>query len=222
MAKKTAVQPEAPAAPATAPTTTPERTASKATMKLVESVREQFTGYLSGYNALQTTRAKLAPLFMRAFNAWAGDTGGSFVAFVRLYDPTVPLQSEGYRAHSTYAAAEYLRRKARDLAAESAAEVEGEELVGATGVGAEAPATPLDVLARFVAMLLPLIAHEDQGRIWEFFASDAHWSERRITALREMVDLVKPFATVRTEKGQPRPTLHIVHTRKDARTGTTG
>jgi hypothetical protein len=84
-------------------------------MRLVESIREQFTGYLAGFNALQTTRTKLAPLFMRAFNAWAGDTGGSFVAFVRLYDPTVPLQSEGYRNHPTMNAAEYLRRKARDI-----------------------------------------------------------------------------------------------------------
>jgi hypothetical protein len=191
-------------------------------MRLVESIREQFTGYLAGFNALQTTRTKLAPLFMRAFNAWAGDTGGSFVAFVRLYDPTVPLQSEGYRNHPTINAAEYLRRKARDMAAATTAEAEGEEVVGASGVGADAPATPLDVLARFVAMILPLIAHEDQPRIWAFFASDANWSERRITALREMVGQVKPFATVRTEKGQPRPTLHIVHTRKDARTGTTG
>jgi hypothetical protein len=221
MAKKT---PTTDAAASTAaPTVTPTetaKTASKATQKLIDAVREPFVAYTQQYVALGQTRSKLAPPFMKAYNSWAGETGGSFVAFVRLFDATVGLKSDEYRNHSTYQAAEYLRRRARDIAAAqevAAAEAAGELPVGAAGVGADAPATPMDALARFVAMVLPLIAHEDQPKVWQFFTTEYNWSERRVSALREMVEAAKPFATVRTEKGQPRPQLHLIHTRVDSK-----
>lgn len=221
--KTTATTTETDSSTAALDTTATDRTATRATLKLIDAVREPFTTYLGQYVGLQTTRTKLAPQFMRAFNAWAHDTGGSFVAFVRLFDATVPTKTTEYKSHPTYQSAEYLKRRAKELTARQEAQARGEPLVGATGAGAEAPATPLDALARFVAMVIPLIAREDEPKVWAFFTEDYGWSERRVTALKELVAQSKPFATIRTERGQPRPQLHLVHARTAAtKTGTTG
>lgn len=222
MAKKiaTPVTPE----PTTTTTVEPTKQPGKVTQRLIDAVREPFMNYLGQYTGLQATRTRLAPQFMKAFNAWAAETEGSFVAFVRLFDPSVPTRSDEYRNHQTYQSAEYLKRRANELAQRREREEAGEPVAGATGIGAEAPATPITALARFVAMVLPLIAFEDQSKIWEFFETDFGWTKRRVDTLKGLVESpdIKPFATVRTEKGQPRPQLHLVHARGATKTGTTG
>ena len=213
--------PEAPAGPPPEAQTALVREPSKATLRAIETVRPQFLAFRDSYVTLNTTREKLAPIFMRAYNSWAAETGGNFVSFVRLFDASIGAKRDEYRNHPAYQAATYLQRRARDLAMAAAAEEE-EPLAAATGVGAEHPATPLDALARFVAMVLPLIAHEDQPKVWQFFEAEFRWTERRVTALREMVEQVKPFATVRTERGQARPQLHLVAPYGTKKTGTQG
>jgi hypothetical protein len=207
MAKKTeGVSPT----PATTPAADNGGAASKATMRLVDGVRESFTSYVTQFVALNETRAQLAPRFMKAYNAWASDTGKPFVAFVRLFDPTVPTASADYRKHKAFMAADYLRRL---VATEARAEAEEEAGVG-TGIGAEAPATPQEAIARLIAAILPLIALEQHPKLWQYVQEELHWTEARVKRLQEQVGAVRPLAVLSAAKGQPRPTLFLAHTRK--------
>ncbi len=184
---------------------------SKHTSHLIDVIREPFAAYVTAFVALNETRAQLAPKFMKAFNAWAAETGKPFVAFVRLLDPTVPVQSAEYRRHRAFMAADYLRRLAATSARQEAAEAAGEGV--GTGIGAEAPATPQEAIARLIAAILPLIALEHHGRLWSIIQDELHWTEQRVARLRDQVQVVKPIATVQAAKGQPRPTLFLAHRR---------
>lgn len=151
-------------------------TLSAKTRKLVEAVRPAFTQFAADFEALTVKRSELAPKLMKAYGAVQSETGISFVGFVRLMDPTVPVSREAYRAHKTYAAADYLRR----LAAGRPSAAAGPRITP------EAE-TPLDVLSRLVAAILPNL---DAPIFWTSFAQVCapHWSERQMTTLRSRVE----------------------------------
>ncbi len=144
------------------------------TSKMVEDIKEPFTAFTEGHTLLERGRAQLAPRFMKTFNAWASETGGTFVAFTRVLDPTIPEDREGYRAHTSYLAADYLRRL-MGVPAQSKSTAEGDK-----------PATPITVIATLLATMAPVV--EDMTAIWTAFENSLHWSPQRIRHLQQLVD----------------------------------
>jgi hypothetical protein len=143
---------------------------STATRKLVDAIRSDFGTYAENFGVITADRASLAPRFMAAFDAWSAETGGTFVAFVRLLDPSVPEDRDGYRAHNTYQAADFLRRK---LAQASRPELPP----------GKRPVSVYDALAMLVATVLPAV--DPNGTIWNAFVKEVKWTKERADALRE-------------------------------------
>lgn len=161
----------APAAPS-APVAAAPAPLSKGLQQQLTQLRQPFLTFTSQFAAMTQTRASLAPRFMKTFDAWTVETGGTFVAFVRVLDPGVPEDREGYRAHPSYQAADYLRR----LTAEADRPEED------TGTRA---ATPLAVIASLLASIVPVVDNMDA--VYTIFEEKLHWTPGRIDSLRKLV-----------------------------------
>lgn len=142
---------------------------SAKTQALIDDVRPGFTSYVSDLSEVLSTRKELAPRFGKAFDAFRDETKQSFVAFVRLLDPSVPKERDDYRNHASYQAAQYLRR-----------------LLSAPKRSKRGPkaATPLIALARLVATVLPVVDRD--GAIWTAFVAEMHWSERQASRVQAL------------------------------------
>lgn len=151
---------------------------SARTKRLMEAVRRPLLAFAEDFSAVTASRADLAPKFMRAFAGYATDTGGTFIAFVRDLDPAVPPDRDGYRAHQTYQAADYLRR----LEARATQDTAEDRL---------APASPVDVIASLIASMALVV--DDPESIWTAFQTSLHWTPARITSLQKRVAETKPL-----------------------------
>lgn len=144
---------------------------------MVDELRADFNHFTTDLGTLVQSRMQLAPKFMKAFRAWAseqpGPDRGKFTAFVRVLDPSVPEDRDGYRKHSSYQAAENLR-SLEALAALEPAEPPK-----------HLPATPMTALSRVVAMILPTFS--DESALWGAFRSKLHWNENQIERLQAAV-----------------------------------
>jgi hypothetical protein len=137
---------------------------------MVDTLRKPFLGLVTSLTTVFETRDELAPKFMKAFDAFEDDTGGTFVDFVRLFDATVPLDRKGYKSHNTYTKADYLRRI-----------VQQEERKDRKPLPvSKRPATPLVALARIVQTL------NIEPAVWAAFIHEMHWSEKQGTRLRTL------------------------------------
>lgn len=191
----------------TAPATeTPvaDTTITAATRKLVDSIRQPFTGFVSGMNTLLEARAKLAPAFMRAARAYIKDTNSTFIAFVRELDADVPVAQKDYRNHSTYNAAVYLKRLVEAT--------ERDKTTTATRTGPHA-VPPLASMARLIAAIKPLVPEDNLVKLWEILASELHWSEAQKNRLQALVEEAEPLFNTRAPKGGPKPVLRIAMVR---------
>lgn len=177
----------------TGPATRPLPTASPKTVHLIDELRRPFLAFVVEHGTMLATRAALAPRFMRAFTAFVTDTEGSFVEFCRTVDPKIPADREGYKAHPSYQAADYLRR----LVAQTASPKEQRP-------ASERPVTPLVALARMVATVLPLI--DVNGSIWRAFVKEMNWSERMAIRVQ----------TLAAKEGGIRMAPRIVHQLRSA------
>lgn len=150
----------------TAPTATIDAAATLSTKlaNVIDALRRPFKAFVGDFRNLTTSRAELAPEFMRAFDAYEAETEGSFIAFCRLVDPTIPADRAAYRNDPAYQAATYLRRLVQQTTTKPRRR-------------GPKPATPLVALARFVATVLPLV--DPTGVIWTAFVQEMHWSERQ-------------------------------------------
>lgn len=175
--------------------TQPVKELTAKTQHLIDAVTGPFRDFVSGFTAITKSRADLAPDFLRAFNAYASETGQSFVAFVRLIDPTVPTNREQYRNHAAYQAAMYLRRL---LALEET------KRSAKTVKASDRPVTPLQALAKLVATLLPTL--DPNGVIWNAFVKDMHWSDEQAARLRRLADKIGPVVL----KGRQASALRIL------------
>src|SRR6266581_8023066 len=135
----------------------------KLTAKLIRSVDElrvTFTAYSEAFTALEMRRADLAPKFMRICRAWQAETGSSFVAFVRVLIPDLPMERKGYVNHTAYMAAEYLRVKVNKFERENTTPVERARAI------ADKPASPRRIMTSVLASFLPLIDPAVLETLW--------------------------------------------------------
>lgn len=169
--------------------------------KVIETLRVTFNGFVADYAALQADRATLAPRLMRAFAQWQTETGHtSFVAFVRVLVPGVPLERAGYRAHSAYQAADYLRRLTQQASRTTETPVEKAARIQS------APVSSRVALARLVASLLPLISPDSVGTFWSTAAGQLHWSEATLKGIQDLAKAESPLVTLKTPRG-----VHMTH-----------
>jgi hypothetical protein len=135
---------------------------------------------------------------MKAYRAFEKDTdGGSFVAFVRLLDPTV---GEEYRDHRTYRSADYLRKLANGGAERRRAK---------TKEHGPPISTPLNGLARLASTLLNLVPPDQRPRLWELFSEELGWTAEQVERLQKRVEHVDPLITVRPTRGASMPALKV-------------
>lgn len=161
------------------------------TQRSIDELRPQFEAFRDGFTGMAERAAKVAPRFMKVFAAWREETNGSFIAFVRLLDPSVPEAREDYRANSVYQAADYLRRRV-------AAETKPEGVVGAPK---DKPVTPFQAVARLVATLMPFVP--DMDIIWAAFVKELHWSEPQILRIQRLIGEVGPLAVNPPQRRAP-------------------
>lgn len=163
--------------------------------KAIEDISKPFAEFVQNFASMSTSRAELAPKFMRAFGLWQAEDGGTFVEFCRVLVPEIGPSRNEYRSHPAYQAADYLRRL---VAQNSRREVSPEERARSIQ---NAPASPTTALARFIKTLLPMIKPEEQGTLWKALHSELNMSDRQITRIQQITTTVDPVVIVSQPKG---------------------
>jgi hypothetical protein len=166
--------------------TTPELSAKA--QKAVNEIRKPFTSFVRNFESLAVTREQLAPKFMKAFGLWQADTGGTFVAFVRYIDPSVPADRVGYRMNRVYQAADYLRRLVGNVSKRAA---------DPTAESQAAPVPPGDALARILAAMMSIIPEKQQNVIYEAMKAELNWSDRQIQGIQNRVEHTDPLVEIK-------------------------
>lgn len=154
------------AIPVTTPTPLTDRVE-----RMVKDLATPFMAFAEGFAALTTARSDLAPTFMKTYRAWVKETRGTFAGFVRTFDPTVPMDRAGYRKHSTYRSADYLRR------------LSGRRKEAPLPLD-KRPLTPMVALARLIATVMPAV--DPTGVIWNAFLKEMRWSDQQAERLKVM------------------------------------
>lgn len=183
------------------------------TKKAVDLIRKSFTTFVKDFASLAEKREVLAPRFMKAYNSWAEETGGSFIDFVRYLVPDVPAQSRsndkgpGYRDHRAYQAADYLRRRAQELKRK-------EDLAKQTPQQrqkqiASAAATPMYAAAKVLAALLAIVPPEEQDKIRAAMHDTLHWSDRQVERVMKLGLETQPLVVPRLPRGVHFPAMKL-------------
>lgn len=172
----------------------PEATISVRTRKLIDAVKRSFKTYAHDMTEVFKTKQDLAPDFMKAYTSFEKDTGGSLIDFVREIDPNVPADRAGYRAHSSYRAAENLRRIVQQATQAAKPKVPKEQR----------PVPPMLALAKLVATVLPKL--DPTGAIYAAFVKEMRWTEQQAARLQT---LAAKEGAVRL-KGKSATRMHLV------------
>lgn len=224
-------QPKAPAGATPAPSAAATDTEvaavalSARTRTLIDKARDGFLGFVKTHSGFLLKREDIVGPFAKAWKAFKEETTLTLADFARQFDPSVPADRDGYRAHSTYRAAENLMALHRQLErAKQAKEA------GTTASGPQR-ATPLDAVARMLKSVLPLISADQVDRLWETVTKELGWTEQQVTNLKNRTSEAEALLAVRPPRGfgGTVPQLRIAtvrHTDESAaeepRTGTHG
>lgn len=162
----------------------------------INGLRKPFMSYAAKFGELTEARKDFAPKLMKVFGAWMQDTGSNrFVQFVRLLDPTIPMDREGYRAHHSYMAADYLRRASgrKD-----------------TGTNRAKPVrSNLAIMARLLATIQPLSL--DPAALWEGVKREFALTDRQVTKLQQVVAASQPLIRIPNVKPFRVKIVHVPH-----------
>lgn len=142
----------------------------------MDALRTEFRGFTHDLGVLTTRRAELAPAFMASYKLYHRETKRTFVAFVHELDRDMPTDRSRYMKHRSYQAALYLRR-----------------LDEVPSNGHRSSTTPLELLARVIRGLLPLL-HPHENAAWNAIAAASKWRPRDLERLRTRVNKVKAKA----------------------------
>lgn len=148
--------------------------------KAIAAIKRPFMQYAEGFAKLSETRAELAPKFMKAFGLFQADEeGGSLADFVRQFDPSVPTESAEYRAHSTYMAADYLRRLRRKDKGDNRA---------------KPVRSNLSAMGRLLALHVAVV--QDVEAFWTGVEREFNLSKRQVGTLRKVVAVSEPLIRI--------------------------
>ena len=173
--------------------------------KTVNNLRRAFSSYVDEFKIVSESRAELAPKFMKAFHDWGKETGGgTFAQFVRLFVPDLPEQSrskpesQGYRDHPAYQAAEYLRRLA---GRRQNAEGERETPVERSHRIANAPVSPTVAMARAMKTIMTLVPPDQARTLFDSLKAQLHWPDRTISRIENEARNIEPLVILREPRG---------------------
>lgn len=161
------------------------------TQRIIDALRADFKPFIVAFGHFTEKRAQLAPRFMKAYDTWKEETQGTFVGFVRLLDPSVPADRDGYRAHRTYQAAENLRSLVQS-------DTEDER---STANDKDRPLGMSDAFVRLLAVIVALIPGNQVEKLWTLIGEELHWSPGKVTNLRASVEEVEPLVDAKAERG---------------------
>lgn len=159
----------------------------------VRDITDTFLSFAHSFAAVATKRDEFAPRFMKVFEMWQEETGGSLAAFCRLFDETVPEVTKDYKKHSTYMAADYLRRKVADAAREAEASKRGRKR--------KKPASPRNALVRLVSSILPLFAESERDHLVDALSKRLNWSDDQARNVVTQATEETPIIVVRAPRG---------------------
>jgi hypothetical protein len=144
----------------------------------IDSLRSDFSAFTSALSAVAVRKAHLAPVFMKAFEAWRRETGRPFVAFVQQLDPSIPAEKAEYVQHRSFQAALYLRRL-----------VEAPQTVA--GAGRKSVMSPLQALA---VVVKSTIAEEHHDFAISALKQATGWHKRDVERLRASIGKARRIA----------------------------
>jgi hypothetical protein len=179
---------------------------TKKVQTAIDTIKKPFTSFVKDFAALSASREELAPKFMKAFGLWQGETGGTFVDFVRFLVPDVGKSRTEYRTHRAYQAADYLRRIQGNTSRRPTTQAER----------AAAPTPPADAFARLMATLLSMIPEGRHAIIETALKTELHWSERQVETTMTRAENSTPLVEV---KGRNLDNLRLTmpeHTTEEA------
>lgn len=176
---------------------------SQVLKETINHVRPKFMGFMEDYTALTTKKGELAEPFMDAAFQFQKETSRSFVDFVRVLDPTVPADREGYRVHKTYMAADYLRRSVTVGGARGQGNGDSRRTSSPTRTNA------VGRMARLLSTLLQIVKPEDHGAIWQALADELALTPRQVTGMKAAVDATQPLFTLPIKRKVSAEVVHI-------------
>lgn len=156
--------------------------------KQIANIRNKVTKFAETFAIVRRDSKNIAPIVMGIFEKMRAAYGNalSFVAFTRLFDDTIPMESGGdsggYKGHATYNAMVYLRQvynmKPRGKA------------------GEKDPAK--DKIGRALATVLQVIADESLPTFWEGVRQAFDLGPKQLTTLQRNVKNTKPLIDLHT------------------------
>lgn len=176
---------------------------STANRRTLQGLRRSVLDTARSFGAVRERCEVLAPKIVRLFNAAVADNERlTFVAFARMFDPTVPThaadrdeKTPGYRNHRVYYTLQYMRR----LVVQAPR--------GQQGVRNSAT----DALARTLATILQVIAEPEA--VWTAIQQEFQFGERLMTRLRKRVADTQPLVKLAAPKPiKAGDTIHMPHT----------
>lgn len=154
-----------------------EKEPSARTLKMITALRRPFLAYTHDLSSITSKRSEIVPQFEKAWTAYNKETGASFVAFVRVLDPSVPEDRAGYRKHRVYQAAAYIRRVATAPAR--------------SANSGPRPASPLVAFSRLLATV-----HIDEN-LWAAFQHEMHWTPKFVQKIDKLAKKLGPVSVKR-------------------------
>lgn len=173
-------------------------------VRMVDGIRSAFNDFTAEFKKVSERRAEFAPKFMKVFHAWQGETEGTFVAFVRVLVPELPMDTKGYKAHAAHIAADNLRSLYNRLE-------RGKKLTPVERAKAiqNKPVAPRAAYTRLMAAFLPLIDDTGKEALRKAMSEQLHWTEAQIKGIFADSDETTPLVRVKPPRG-----VHIDHTLK--------
>ncbi len=165
-------------------------------VKQIDAIREAFNSYTSQLAAITERRAEFAPKFMKVFHAWQAETKGTFVAFVRVLVPELPMDTKGYKGHVAHIAADNLRTLYNRLErAKAGTPVERAQAI------ANKPVAPRAASVRLIAGFLGLLDANALEALKRAMQEQLHWSEAVVDGFITEAGEASPLVRVRPPKG---------------------
>lgn len=173
--------------------------------KTLQALRRPVVDAARSFGAVRERLTDLAPKVIKLFNAIVAEQDRfTFVEFVRMFDPSVPLHAAdrdgviGYRNHRVYYTMAYMRRLTQ----------QGGRPRGQQGVRDSAT----DALARTLATILQIVSEPEP--VWNAIQSEFAFSERLMTRLRKRVDATKPL--IKLTAAHPAKVAGVIHMERTA------
>lgn len=178
----------------------------------VQALRRPVVDAARQFGHIRERLTDLAPKVIKLFTAIQAEHAAyTFVAFARLFDPSIPTHAAdrdgkiGYRNHRVYYTLAYMRRLVQ---------LGGNRRRGQQGVRDSAT----DALARTLATILQVVAEPES--VWNAIQTEFGFSERLMTRLKTRVSNTQPlFKLAATKPAKVGDVIHMESTAAPAAEG---